>query len=450
MVAMHVPNVQARIYVYIAIGIFIFDRLSRSLRFIKCNFPIGRATITALPGNVSRITVQSSGLRSWRNGQHVFLSIPHFGWSQSHPATILSTPQSHRGDLVFILKAHQGFTARCLASAYSTMPLLPDAKGTSTSKNLTEIPSASEMRELALPPNREYIALLSGPHGGSHIDYASFTSVLLVAGSTGVTYTLPILLGIVERAQMVALPVRQISFVWIIKSFAWTVWIEEELQCVIDRMILVGIRCDIQIFVTGKNSNIESNLRNTDSITSNMADRSISQSDKAIMCDKCHNAEAACACGKDEDTTSSSSPPLDEKEAMVKSETESQPAPVVLISSSETTTFPAPGPSEEKPTANLTMTGVECSKISSIPQSSGWASGVHTFATVRHGRPIIENLIRDEFAKTQEEMGVGVCGPTSLSVGCRQAAAKISREQRTAKGISGAPCIYLHVEGFGW
>src|SRR6266487_4567202 len=73
-----------------------------------------RATLTSLPGDVTKTRVHSPRIKHWKPGQHVFLCIPHFGLGQSHPATIASLSSSHDGDLIFILRAHKGFTRRIL------------------------------------------------------------------------------------------------------------------------------------------------------------------------------------------------------------------------------------------------------------------------------------------------------------------------------------------------
>ena len=440
-VLFHIPILQGQTYAYIAIGIFIFDRLFRTSRFLRNNLPLGRATITALPGNVSKITVHSSGLTSWRTGQHVFLSIPRFGWYQSHPATILSTPRSHQGDLVFILKAHQGFTARCLASTYSAIPLPPISILASTGRSLAKVSSASETGETAVTPKRRYIALLGGPYGGSHMDFAAFSSVLLVAGSTGVTYNLPILLNLVERAQEVTLPVRRIMFVWIIKSSAWTVWIQEELQDAVDRMGLVGIRMKVQIFVTTENTTINSSLPITTTSTSSAANCFMDQSEKRPCCG-CHDSDIDCSCeGKGSESISSKTrggTEIATRADVANSLTLIQP----ILSSGTSTTVVADSDKEKTPT--------DPDPDPSLSSSSERTTRAQTFATIRSGRPSIEAIIRDELVKSEGELGIGVCGPKGLSIGCRQATTNICRERRAVNGISQTPRIYLHVEGFGW
>jgi ferric-chelate reductase len=194
----HLPTtaLYTRVYIYIPIALFLVERGFRSARFAWNNARPGKATMIALDGGVTRITVQSKAVTKWSPGAHVFLSIPKFGPGQSHPATIASIPSSHSGDLVFILKSHSGFTGRLLKSATnSTTSILP----------------AKEESEPST-----YLALIDGPYGSSHSDFCTFDTVFLVSGSTGITFTLAILLDIAARAQKSRLPVKRVVFLWVV------------------------------------------------------------------------------------------------------------------------------------------------------------------------------------------------------------------------------------------
>ncbi|MCJ1246122.1 hypothetical protein MMC30_003327 [Trapelia coarctata] len=103
-ILLHIPAKHAKMYVYIPIAFYLFDRLVRGVLFAYYNSRLGRATITALPGGVSKVRIQSLRLKNWHAGQHVLLSVPRFGILQSHPATILSTPTSHNGDLIYFVQ----------------------------------------------------------------------------------------------------------------------------------------------------------------------------------------------------------------------------------------------------------------------------------------------------------------------------------------------------------
>ena len=225
--------------------------------------------LTSLPDNVTKIRLQSSRIKKWSPGQHVFLSIPKLGTGQSHPATIASVPSSHGNDLVFILRAHRGFTKRLFhkAASSSTADLLPKVESGRTQE--------------------QFLALVDGPYGASHSDFAAFDSVLLIAGSTGVTFTLSILLDLAHRASTQRLPVRRLMFVWMVKSASWTQWVADELQQAVDALINVGIDAEIQIFVT-----CDPTLSDTSPTTTSV---------KEAGC-KCHNTKGPCCCS---DTASS-------------------------------------------------------------------------------------------------------------------------------------------------
>ena len=377
-IMIHIPVTYPRVYVYIPISLYVFDRLVRSLRFTCVNSRLCRATISALPGNVSKIRVQSSRLRSWKPGQHIFLSIPRFGLLQSHPATIMSTPLSHNGDLIFVLKAHKGFTRRlCKSATSSTTSLLPPNKEKSDA-------------ESGISTHQTHRALLSGPYGASQSDLAAFSSTLLIAGSTGVTFILPILLDIAQRAKSTHLPLRQLSFIWIIKSSTWIEWIADDFYNPVASLKAAGIAFDINIYVTCDEEMTDANT------TSPSTGRTVTISDQSSGC-KCTNTEGPCCCTVDISPIPS---PTDCKSAL--------PNPTTCLS-----TRPS-GP-----------------------------------YTLHSGRPALEDLIWGLLDKAEGESGIAVCGPLGLGARCRRAVAGISDARGVHKG-SGAEGVYLHVENYGW
>ncbi|OCL13763.1 ferric reductase-like protein like transmembrane component [Glonium stellatum] len=232
----HLPStaLYSRVYIWISIGLYCLDRLLRSLRSIYNNIRPGRATLMKMPGGVTKIVVRSRQVKHWAPGSFVLLSLPRFGVGQSHPATIASVPSSHGGDLVFILRAHQGFTTRILAGASESI----ESKAT-------------------------YLAFIDGPYGGTHLDFAAFSTVILIAGSTGVTFTLSLLLDLAARAPTKKLLLQEIVFIWAIKKKSCYSWISSELQQAMDILHVAGIRCSTGIFITddkklvGSDSNLE-------------------------------------------------------------------------------------------------------------------------------------------------------------------------------------------------
>lgn len=180
-----------------------------------------------LPGGMTKIVVKSRQLKNWTPGSFVLLGIPRFGIGQSHPATIVSISGSGSTDLVFLLRAHGGFTKKIHAAASET-------------PNTEELGSTAET----------HLALIDGPYGGTHLDFASFNTVVLIAGSSGCSFTLPILLDIASRSKISRIPVKKVIFVWAIKTAACGIWIEDELNQAVETCRDAGIELVIQVHVT--------------------------------------------------------------------------------------------------------------------------------------------------------------------------------------------------------
>jgi NAD(P)H-flavin reductase len=95
-----------------------------------------------------------------------------------------------------------------------------------------------------------FLALIDGPYGGSHSDFAAFDTLVLIAGSTGVTFTLSILLDIAHRASLQKLPLRKILFVWVMKNIRCKEWVEAEISAAAEKLYSVGIDTEVQLFIT--------------------------------------------------------------------------------------------------------------------------------------------------------------------------------------------------------
>lgn len=379
----HLPStaLYSRVYIYIPIGLFLVDRGIRSIRFAWNNTRPGCATVVALDGGVTKITVKCTAITKWSPGAHVLLAIPKFGLGQSHPATIASIPSSHSGELVFLLKGHRGFTDRLLKNATnSTTALLP-----------TSSPSQ------AAPP--KYTALIDGPYGSSHSDFCSFDTVFLIAGSTGTTFTLPILLDIAARAQNTRLPVKRVIFLWIVKNTSWTSWTASELTSASKALHAAGIELSIQVNVTCDTK-----------FTTGEEDES-----KECGCE-CDKSAGPCCCISADDT-----PNVDEatNEKALSSEKNGDDEVAVRVRSQ------------------------------SLSIKSGTKSSILPCATFHSGRPDIYAMLWDILEQAEGETGVAVCGPLGLSSDVRRTVVRCSDERAVHKG-SGAEGIYLHSECFGW
>lgn len=395
----HLPStaLYSRVWIYIPIVLYFLDRVVRTSRYAYYNITPGHATLTALNGGVTKIRVPVKHIRKWKPGSHVLLSIPRLGLGQSHPATIASIPSSHNNDLIFILKEHRGFTNRLLKSSKSsTISLLPSTKQDSST------------------PQQTHIALIDGPYGGSQSDFAAFDSVLLIAGSTGITFTLPLLLDIAHRASSSRLPIRNLSFVWVIKNASWTSWISAELISAFQTLHNAGIETELKIFVTCDDTFTEGSVDLTQK--------------RGCQCDK---SLGPCCCEKTNTVNISSTNQIHEIETDAinrsGSETSALNEKTPQPHTTEITTFPS---SSTNPCSTTSVT--------TLPPSS--------FLT---GRPDIHNLTNHLLDRAQGESAVACCGPVGLNARVRNAVVSICDERAVCKG-SGEEGVYLHVEGFAW
>jgi ferric-chelate reductase len=360
----------SRVYIWIPIGLYSFDRLVRTLRSMVNNIHPGQATLEVLAGGVARIRVQSR-VKRWSPGAHVLLAIPRYGVGQSHPATIASTPTSHNGDLLFILKAQKGFTKNLLKSADSSAgSLLPGTKGEMATQQKT------------------HVTFIDGPYGASQGDFACFDTVLLIAGSTGVTFTLPILLDLARRAneRSQKLPVRRVEFVWIIRNASHISWISEELQAAFTAFQQTAIDLKVRIFVTRDE-------RLTDLPMTGRQGHSTK-----IMATQSDNSTGT---------------PVEITNAEASHTGDSTPPSAINYSSTQ-------------PASNEKLRPLE-------------------YAAIELGRPVFRPMMSDLVARAEGETGVAVCGPLGLSTTVRMTVASLTGRKTT--DMHG---IYLHAEGFSW
>ncbi|MCJ1387481.1 hypothetical protein MMC18_000324 [Xylographa bjoerkii] len=397
----HIPPnaLNARIFIWLGIGFFLLDRLSRFARSAFNNSKPGKATLISLPGGVTKVSVRSQRVKSWKPGQHVFLCIPRFGIGQSHPATIASIPSSHSNELVFILRAHKGFTKRIL-----------DGAASSSTENLLN----KEVSEITLDPEKRFLALIDGPYGASHSDFAAFDTTVLIAGSTGATFTLPILLDIAHRASTQNLPVRNVVFVWMIKNTEWAIWIVNELQTAVENLRRVGIEVAVYINVTCDPSFTEA-----------------AEDTRHCGCD-CDVRLGPCCCetGLEEEDADDITPvPLGHASFA----DEKAEASTSTIEKSDVVF-------QESPPFGVTRT---VSPIALL------RSRLATFSTLTSGRPDIRSILWTALDIAQGETGVAVCGPAALNKAVRNTVASVSDQRGASKG-TGAQGVYLHCEGYEW
>ncbi|XXG99693.1 hypothetical protein Hte_006034 [Hypoxylon texense] len=187
-------------------------------------FKAAHASLTHFPdsehGDVVRMEF-SHPQDPWKVGQHFYLCFAESSVWQSHPFTPLNLPKVQDGLVShsYIFRAKKGETKKVAALA---------------AKKLTAAPSATTP------------LILSGCYGESIVDHLTpDVNILCVAGGTGITYVLPVLLGLAEQPTVKD---RKIQLVWAIRKKDDTRWVEKELNTI--RKAAKAHKIQVHIYVT--------------------------------------------------------------------------------------------------------------------------------------------------------------------------------------------------------
>lgn len=178
-------------------------------------FTSSKAHLTHFPdtagGDIIRLDI-TQPQQPWKIGQHFYLCFSALSVWQSHPFTPVNLPtQDGKGQLkhAYLIRARKGQTSK-LASLR------------------TDIPTP---------------VIMQGPYGENLVEHLTpDVNVLAVAGGTGITYVLPVLLWLVERAPV---PDRRIVLIWAVRRAANVDWIAPELDVLLARAASHGIEVHV-------------------------------------------------------------------------------------------------------------------------------------------------------------------------------------------------------------
>ncbi|EJD53556.1 hypothetical protein AURDEDRAFT_156793 [Auricularia subglabra TFB-10046 SS5] len=186
--------------------------------------------VQLIADNTVRLTIRRP--MRWKAGQHAYVVMPSVSSFpfEAHPFSIASIsdpidggiPESKENDLVFLIRGMSGFTKR--------------------------------LREHANIKGHGSVAcLVDGPYGYPP-DLTIFTTSIFVAGGTGITYTLPLLLDAIRNAKAGKSTVRRIVFIWAIRNSSDIKWISSALA---DALSVVPPHLEIEprIYVTRASAN---------------------------------------------------------------------------------------------------------------------------------------------------------------------------------------------------
>lgn len=242
----HAEGILAGYYVWPAFAIWGLDRLIRLIRIAAYNAGYFRkgsveqfGRVEVLSPHFARITLQRPSHMHWRPGQSAYLTILSASASpfEAHPFTIstidvpLEAPDTgEKGEassppikndgvvtkkLTFLIRVRSGFTKRLLDAA---------AK------------------------DQEMKVILDGPYSSPPL-LRGFETVVLIAGGSGVAFTLPLLLDLIHRAKRSHAECTRVVFIWAVRDANHIEWITDALVPAITG-VSSNINVSIRVYVT--------------------------------------------------------------------------------------------------------------------------------------------------------------------------------------------------------
>ncbi|KAF5361182.1 hypothetical protein D9758_009046 [Tetrapyrgos nigripes] len=234
-------------YIWPCFLIWGLDQLIRAIRLIAFNhsyfgFGSGSGTLDASTELISphlvRVTLRRPAHFHWAPGQFAYLITPTVSLLpfEGHPFTIASydskmnakeitstsgssSSKAYWKELVFLVNVRDGFTKRLshVAAQKGTIKVFVD-----------------------------------GPYGQRN-DLSGYDNVVLIAGGTGVTYTLPMLLDIVEGARAGKRNCKRVVFVWAVRDARHFQWVLDAINSAV-KLAPHGFQLEIRLFVTGSST----------------------------------------------------------------------------------------------------------------------------------------------------------------------------------------------------
>lgn len=186
-------------------------------------------------GDVVRLDFQHPH-DAWNVGQHFYLCFPESSLWQSHPFTPTSLPiynadtQKH----TYVFRAKKGETRKIAELCARRAARTPTVEKHDHESNGTGRSDA------------KLSVILTGPYGESTTKCLDAkTNVLCIAGGTGITYVLPVLLDIAARPQSSE---RRMALVWVVRHKGDVEWVAPEIAELRKKARVLGLK--IHIYVT--------------------------------------------------------------------------------------------------------------------------------------------------------------------------------------------------------
>lgn len=384
------------------------------------------SAVTVLPENAVKVTIPTQ--MKWKPGQYVYLRMPGISIFENHPFTIASLcnedfpsdyGEQYR-DMTLVFRPFGGFTRKVLNSA------------------------------LERGPNKTYRAFIDGPYGGMQRDLASFDTVILFAGGSGITAIVSHLLDLIKKMRDGKALTKRVQVVWALKRPDTMEWFKEELRICREFAPPESVHC--QFFITaakriapGGNVIPPSPARPVSELLHNKINDTFQG-----VASKRHSALIRDEAGGDP-----------EKEQQMRRENEDDitalpaapvfPPPPTKAHTKNKPSFtlkiPTPAPLDPQKNFDFgfpstpTLIQKNLMRFAFLPSVGTKKQGWHT----EYGRPDIPFMLRSFERDFGRRTCVFVCGPPSMRVDVATCVARMQREVWSDKTKDE---IFLHTENY--
>lgn len=494
MVFVHTPA-EDHGWLWAGIAVFIADRVIRAVYTLYRNLAVfhskqgeGRsaqslwachAALTPLADSMTRVTVHGPRM-AWKAGQHAVISCHSIAPLQGHPFTISSLTSDNK--LEFMIKAQNGSTRRLYDYAR---------------KNYGHLPISKDASSLPTVP-----MIVNGIYGNMRA-LRQFDSVVLFSGSSGASFTMPLLRDLIEywkdtqrRATGVinsfidssGVVTRRVRFVWVVRSGDQMSWFAEQLNDAISDVQRLqdqghDVELHASVYVTCDDTFTAFQDTDAHSDGAKMAAQLVTEKDSAYVSDQVRRENSV----NDSKRTSgevsnrplkspeklslhASTAVLDVKEIDPRSggEPNANSADVKTCGPDGTCCCRMTITDEDADaiaqdaicSCNCTHNNTSSQSASSAPiekashdisceQPSRSKAILHPQVALLSGRPHLRTVIRRSLEQAHGESAVVVCGPRGMNEDARRAVVGLSDERAIGRA-TGALGVWFWAEGFGW
>ncbi|KDQ13334.1 hypothetical protein BOTBODRAFT_175647 [Botryobasidium botryosum FD-172 SS1] len=187
------------------------------------------ATIQELPDRMVKVSVAIPGRLKWAPGQHVFVRFLDAGIHSlsTHPFTVSNLSTSVRS---------QSKDEENVQGGARTLNLVLRIRGGI---------SAALARKAAEQP-KDALVLIDGPYGGVPLSLRTFDRVYLLAGGSGATFTLPLLMDLVQGFSD-HMTCKHVEFILAVRENDSPAWMEEDLSTALAAVDNEGLTVRIHV-----------------------------------------------------------------------------------------------------------------------------------------------------------------------------------------------------------